>query len=198
MDKFFHSTFDFFLYFFPGACIVSAFLLLDRNFDTLRGFLNITEGDKLVSAIILLLLGYIIGFAIYPIGRKIYKSWGFKLWPKKIHNDVDLSISDKYILIRELSPNNFKYVETWNIFCSMAHNLAVACMVVFVIVIIKVIFIYPGNLLFWIFFCAGMILLFFLFLHRAVVFSIWAADDLNAAIRKLNLLERAEKLPEKN
>lgn len=197
MDKIVHSTFDFFSHAIPGACIVVALRLLDINITNSHMFFETFDNAQIGSAIVLLVVGYVIGFAIYPLGRYVYKSLGFRIWNKKVHRNIsDLHISDKYTLIRELSPNNFKYVESWNMFCAMSHNLAIASLIICTIVLVKVIFLSPDNLAFWIVLIVGLLFIFFLFLHRAVVFSVWATDDLNASIRMLNLVIRAKELPE--
>ena len=137
MDKIFHSTFDFFSHAIPGVCLVSSFYLLDENFESLQDLLIIAEKMKIGSSIFLLLIGYIAGFAIYPIGRYLYKNWGFKIWKRMLAGDITMHISEKYVLVRELSTNNFKYVELWNMFCAMAHNFAVASIVILIIILDK-------------------------------------------------------------
>ena len=79
-------------------------------------------------------------------------------------------------------------------FCSMAHNLAISSLFLFMVCIIKLVVCRPPLFGIW-----GVLLLtalttFFLFLHRAVVFSIWAAHDINATISRLNLIKKAKKL----
>jgi len=193
MDKIFHSTFDFFSHAIPGMFIVAGFYLLDDEINTFNSFLEIATKINVGSAFLCLVVGYAIGFAIYPIGRFLYKRLGFRIWKKEIESNVDLFISNKYVLIREFSPNNFKYVETWNMFCAMSHNLAVATFIVFLLALFKVIFLSPQNYTFWAVFLGSLVFLFFLFLHRAVIFSIWAANDLNATIHQLKLQRRSNK-----
>lgn len=183
MEKLFHSTFDFFCHALPGTIIVLSPLFLGYELNSSKDFLTMANQIQIGSAILIIALGYIIGFAIYPIGRFLYKSLGFLIWKRKIHEDIDQFISDKYVTIREFSPSNFKYVETWNMFCAMAHNLAVASLLIFLMVVLKIILFRPNGLGIWIGVTAALIILFFIFLHRAVVFSIWAANDINATIK---------------
>ncbi|MBK8920476.1 MAG: hypothetical protein IPM81_03065 [Saprospirales bacterium] len=191
MDKIFHSTFDFFSHAIPGFCVLSSFFILDPTLQDAQQFLKLASQMNIGSGVFVLVLSYLTGFAINPIGRKIYKRLGFLLFENKFHKDYKLFISDKFILIREFSPNNFKYVETWNMFCAMAHNLAVASLFVLCITLIKINWQHPGNIEFWRT-VAGLSLVFFiLFLHRAVKFYKWAGDDLNAALWTLQLEERA-------
>jgi hypothetical protein len=187
MDKIFHSTFDFFAHAIPGSCLLAALFVLRTEVDTPAQLLDIADSIQLGSGIFLLVAGYIAGFAIYPLGRALYRSLGFKLWKKKMHHDIPIFISEKYVLIREFSPANFKYVELWNMFCGMSHNLAIASLVLAICCFIKL---GQGGLTqagpWW---ALGIvaIALTLIFTHRAVVFAIWAADDLNATIKQLEL-----------
>lgn len=106
MEKIFHSTFDFFSHALPGLFIIGAFFVLGEDVSTLRDVFNQATQIPLEGGIMLLALGYVIGFLIYPFGRIMYKKIGFRIWNKKIENNVELRISDKYVLIREHSPNN--------------------------------------------------------------------------------------------
>jgi hypothetical protein len=192
MNKIFYSAFDFFTHAIPGFCIIVSLFILDSNLNTSHDFLAKANQFHIGGAVLLLVVGYIIGFGVHPIGRFFYKKIGFKIWNEKILNDVPLFISDKYILIREFSPKNFKYVETWNMFCAMAHNLAVACLLTLIFIIIKVIFIGVPNLYFWLSLGTVTLIFLFLFLHRSVRFSIWAAHEINATVDKLNLVKRGK------
>ena len=192
MDKFFHSTFDFFTHAIPGLLILAFLFLLDPGLKTAHDLLEITGKITAGSGALLLIVSYIIGFAIHPLGRFLYKNVGFFFWRRKILNNVDLFISDKYVLLREYSPANFKYVETWNMYCAMAHNLAVASIIMLLVTLGKIIFQHPSFLAAWIGLAIFALIGVFIFLHRAVVFSIWAAHDINASVKSLNLVERGK------
>jgi len=198
MNKIVYSTFDFFSYAIPGCCLLFACFLLDSRYATASDFLALGESLGLGSFLIILVVGYVLGFAVNPLGRWLYKTLGFRLFRHSFEDVKGLSISDKYVLIRELTPANFKYVETWNVFCAMAHNLAIATLIVFVNTLVKITFFTPPNPGFWIAVAVLSVFLFLLFLQRAVVFSVWAASDINSSIRTLHLLEQAaaKKKPE--
>jgi len=139
------------------------------------------------QGILITIVAYIVGFAASPFGKILYKKWGFKIWPKKVVNNVDMFISDKFVLIREFSPANFEYVERWHMYCSLSHNLAVATLVFFIVSLVQAFVGVIGNPLIWITIAAISLLLFFIFLYNAVIYSIWAQHDLNAAISALGL-----------
>lgn len=196
MDKIFHSTFDFFTHALPGSLLLAALFVLSGQIDHPTQYLELASTLGAGEGILVLAVGYVLGFAIYPLGRALYKTAGFKLWRKQMHHDIPIFISEKYILIREFSPANFKYVELWNMFCAMSHNLAIASLVLALCSFIKL---GQGGLVhtggWWV---LGLVAvgLSLLFLHRAVVFAIWAADDLNATIKRLDLANRHQQTPE--
>lgn len=188
MDKFFNSTFDALTNVIPGSVILASLLVLDSGILTIDDYLLTLNKIELGSAGILIFISYVIGFAISPIGKFLYQKIGFKIWPLKIEDNSNLSISDKFVLIREYSPNNFKYVESWNMFCTLAHNLAISSIVLIVICLIRDIsFDNLGNLTSISIIAAGLAL-FFIFINRAVVFRKWALNDLNTAVDRLELL----------
>ena len=192
MEKLFHSTFDFFNHALPGFCIVISLFILDPNLNTAQDFIAKANEIQIGGGIFLLIIGYIVGFGIHPIGRFMYIKLGFKIWKEKIKNDVPIFIAEKYIMVREFSPRNFKYIETWNMFCAMSHNLAIASLFSFTFTILKISVLKVANIGFWFSFALISLFLFFIFLYRAVKFSIWAADDLNACVAKLKFIERTE------
>lgn len=194
MDKIFHSTFDFFTHSLPGMCVVCALFVLDPSHHTVNDFIEHANDIELGGGVLLLIVSYIIGFAIHPIGRLLYKKVGFRIWKEEIQNDFELFLSDKYALIRELSPTNFKYVETWNMFCAMGHNFAVASLILSTCCVIKILVHQTDEVGFWLTVFIVSTICFFIFLQRAVRFSIWAAHDINSAINSLNLIEKGKKL----
>jgi hypothetical protein len=196
MDKIFNSAFDFFSYAIPGCYMIFAFFILDCRYNSAEDYILMAGKLQVGSGIMILVIGYIVGFAISPMGRYLYKSLGFKLFKNKFDNVEGLSISDKYVLLRELSPNNFKYVEIWNVWCTMSHNLAIASGLIVIFSFLKIIFLETKNISFWLVFATSFVILFFLFVYRAVTFSVWAAGDINSSIKKLHIQARADKLSE--
>ncbi len=187
MDKIFHSTFDFFSYAIPEFYIIVSCFILNPQLETVQQFLDCMGKINVATGSFLLIIAYIIGFSIYPIGRFLYKKIGFAIWRRSIQNDIPLFISDKYVLVRQFSDANFKYIETWNMFCALSHNLVVACLITLMLNLIRIVFLSSSNTGFWLLFMFIQLLLTFIFLRRAVIFSLWAAHDLNATISSLNL-----------
>ena len=193
MKELVQYAFDFFGYVIPGLFVIFSISLIAIPINSLEQVVALTVSFDAGLATVLVVASYVIGFCIYPIGRLLYKTIGFKLFGNRIKNDsnsTNLSVPTKYALIRHYSPVNFKYVESWNIYCAMSHNLMVACLIYCIIALIKV---FEGeNVLFW----AGSIvlglLLFIILTHRAVTYFHWAADDINATISSLDLKEKVE------
>jgi hypothetical protein len=186
MKELIKFTFDFFAHVIPGLFVIFSISLLFITDVSLDVLLKMTGKIDKITATVIVIIAYVVGFAINPFGRFLYRFVGFKLWRNKIVNNVDLFISDKFALIRHHSPANFNYVETWNIYCAMAHNLAFASLCLCLVSVIKIIQQQtdPVN---WIVMALISLILFFIFIQRAVTFYHWASHDLNATISSLNL-----------
>lgn len=208
MEKLINSAFDFFAYALPGFCILASFFILDETLNTSRDFLKLAGELQLGSGIVLLGLGYVVGFAVTPLGRMLYKSFQkspmFVLLEKALKgkhtvyepNETDIFISDKFVLVREMSPSNFKYIESWHVYSLMSHNMAIASLLTVGLSISKIIWCRPTQPDFWWKTAMLAFLLAILFVYSAVKFNIWSTNDQNAAIKRLRLIERAEKLGE--
>jgi uncharacterized membrane protein YdbT with pleckstrin-like domain len=83
---------------------------------------------------------------------------------------------------------NFKYVESWNIYCAMSHNLMVASLFFAAVSIIKIAS--GADTLLWTGALLAGIIIFFILTHRAVTYFHWAAYDINATISSLKLKEK--------
>ena len=189
MDKFFNSTFDALTNVVPGSMVIASLILFDSSLLTIDDIITKLNKIELGSAALLVFVSYVIGFAISPLGKFIYQKIGFKLWPMKATiGNSELSISDKFVLVRQFSQNNFKYIESWNMFCALAHNLAISSLVLLFASIFRITMIDNSNPIIFISLSVISIILFLLFLKRAVIFRIWAINDLNATVDRLELL----------
>jgi len=195
MNNFIKFTFDIFGHVIPGIIILLAISLLTISFDINTDYgmvseiMNNLEGTGKGAFVII--LAYIIGFAVTPFGKYLYRKIGLKLWPNiKLDNDIKMHISDKFILIREYSPANFEYVERWNMYSTLSHNLAVGCLFFFVVGIIKIFKDSNDYIINWILILAVSIIFFFIFIRSALLYNKWAGSDLNSAISALKLREK--------
>ncbi len=201
-------TYDVFSHVIPGMVIFFSLTLLyapiapDELFTWLGTNAKIEAGDGSV----IIIVSYIIGFAVNPFGKYVYQNLGKILWPKKEkekkekkakHNldmkekyNVKMGVSDNFILIREKSPKNFEYIERWFTYCAMAHNLAMASLVLALVSVSKIFKIilnwtsFHGYLNIWLPIFLFSVFLFFVLLNRAVIFSIWGTDDLYATVSR--------------
>ncbi|MBT8264262.1 MAG: hypothetical protein HKN52_11555 [Eudoraea sp.] len=177
-------TYDFFGHVLPGLVVLISLSLLYVDVTNYKELVVLTEGINTGIGTVLVIASYIIGFAINPIGRYVYRTLGFKIWPKKEKNPYKMDVSDKFALIREDSPKNFEYIERWNTYCAMSHNLSIASLLLALVTVYKMIT-DAFNMQIWLPFFLLSVFLFFVLVHRAVVFSIWAKDDVNAALLRL-------------
>lgn len=210
MEKIINSAFDFFAYALPGFCILASFFILDKTLNTSRDFLELAGKLQVGSGIALLGMGYAVGFAITPLGRKLYKKIEKTVFFKWLdrwlegnlsvykENETGLYISNKFVLVRELAPNNFKLIESWHVYSVMSHNMAVAGLLAFILMLLKLAFQRPENAGFWQAAAVVTFILIILFIFNAIKFNIWSANDHNAAIKVLRLPERAQQLAEKS
>lgn len=184
MEKFFHSTFDFFTHALPGILILGSFFLLDDNLDSLDDFVEKANQIRIGGAILILLVGYVMGFACYPIGRFLYKKLG-EIAVKRQQFYRPSELANDYVLVREKSPVNFKYIETWNMFCAMSHNLACWALITLILSLYRFIFSNNNYKIYWGAFSVLMVILFAILIYRAYKFSEWAKADMNATCEKI-------------
>lgn len=198
-------TYDVFGHVIPGMIVFFSLSLLFAPPDLIP-WLDKEAAIEADKGSVIIIISYIIGFAINPFGKYVYQNLGRKLWPKKEKEkkekgtkhkelmkasyNVNFGVSDNFILIREKSPKNFEYIERWFTYCAMAHNLAIGSLVLALVSVIKIITIildmgaYYNYLNIWLSILIFSVFLFFILLYRAVIFSIWGADDLHAAVSR--------------
>ncbi len=187
MDKFFNSTFDALTNVVPGSCVIAVLVIFDASLQTLDDLLARLNQIEFGSAAFLVFISYVIGFAITPIGKFLYTKLGYRIWPLRADQGrSDLTVSEKFVLVRQFSSNNFKYIETWNMFCNLAHNLAFSALLLIGACLYRIIAMESQAGVFLIMAVVAMAF-FFLFLNRAVVFRTWALNDLNATVDRLEL-----------
>lgn len=186
MEKLIEFTFDFFGHVIPGLIILIALSLLLFDIGSLEGLFNQAKSIETSKIPTILLPAYIFGFAANPIGKFLYQKVGKKIWKPKIDDHKEMCPSDKFIMIREESPINFKYIEKWNTYCAMAHNLAVGFLLLFFVVLTKLDFKDSSHIKPWIIIALSSLVLFFVFIQRATLFSTWAINDLNATVKKVS------------
>jgi hypothetical protein len=191
MKELVQHAFDFFGYVIPGLFIIFSVSILAVPINDIDTAISLTKQFDIGLGTVMVIVAYVIGFCIYPVGRFLYKTIGFKLFGNHIledSNQNNLSVPTKYALLREHSPMNFKYVESWNIYCAMSHNLMVASLFFAAVSIIKIAS--GADTLLWTGALLAGIIIFFILTHRAVTYFHWAAYDINATISSLKLKEK--------
>ena len=191
MKELVQRAFDFFGYVIPGLFIIFSLSILAVPINDIDTVISLTKKFDIGLGTVMVIVAYVIGFCVYPVGRFLYKTIGFKLFGNRIlddSNQTNLSVPTKYALLREHSPMNFKYVESWNIYCAMSHNLMVASLFFSVVSIIKMAS--GADKLLWFGALVTGIIIFLILTHRAVTYFHWAAYDINATISSLKLKEK--------
>lgn len=131
METIRYSLFDFFSYLLPGFVLLSAILLapypnLPDNFAS--DLSQFCKGITNFSLIYLVVISYGIGFCLQLGGSLLFRLFervpGLNPVQPRHHGAVSNSV--KLCTIREKSPQNFKYVETWNVLSAFSINLAIS------------------------------------------------------------------------
>lgn len=191
MDKFFNSTFDALTNVLPGAVIIISLFLATPNLSDLVDTITTKSEIGLLTGAVFIFASYIVGFTISPIGKFLYTKIGSKMFNLVKSKNSDITITEKHILVREFSATNFKYIETWNMFCTLSHNLAVGLALTCLISNYRIAVVGDTSSIFIILSISSLIM-FFLCINRAVTFKNWAISDMDAAIEKLHLVEKAK------
>lgn len=182
---------DLFRYALPGVLLISVFSLTLSEIRTSKDILSILWPlIDLKTGIIILFLGYFIGFSIDPIGKLLRYRIVDKVW-KTPSGNVDgkgLTKSERYVLVQHFSPNVANMVETWDMLTGMACNFAVGVLYFIFVAVFKIFQCYPDVIWEW---CRLILFLALplsiLLLYQSYNYQRWAVEDLNAAIKFLNL-----------
>ena len=191
MDKFFNSTFDALTNVLPGAFVL--FVIAFATTQDLQELIVFSKELSLGLGAVLVFVAYLIGFTITPIGRYVFTKLGLKLFPV-VYLDTtktDLTISEKFSLVREHSPSNFRYIETWNMFSTLSYTLSIGFISLAFAAIYKMTLSNADITSLTLILTVSLIFS-LLLLKRASVFKKWAADDMNGCINALYLIEKVK------
>lgn len=191
MDKFFNSTFDALTNVVPGALIL--FVVGFTATQDLQELIIFSKDLNISLGAALVFIAYITGFTITPIGRYVFTKVGLKLFPVVYldNTSAELTISEKFSLVREHSPTNFRYIETWNMFSTFSYSLSVGFIFLACASIYKMTQ-SNSDVLNMILVLIGSIIVTLILLKRSAVFKKWAADDMNGCINALYLIEKGK------
>lgn len=199
MDSLKHRAMDVFRYAFPGILLIFVFTLTISEVKTAKDILEkLMPMIDLKSGILLLFIGYFLGFCIDPIGRQLRYRIAEKIWetPERGSDGRDLNHSDRYVLIRQFSEGNYSLIETWDMLKGMACNFAVGTLCLIIILIFKIYQNYPNVVWEWLRLIPAALILTFLLLYQTRNFERWSVNDMNSTIKMLNLEERAKQINE--
>jgi len=205
MDSIKYRAMDLFRYAFPGILLIGIFALTVCEIRTTKDIFNILLPlINVKNGILILFLGYFLGFCIEPIGRFLRKkiTTRFGKTPKLGDDTSGLSDSEKYVLIIHFSPANHSQIVTCNLLKGMASNFAVGTICLFLIPYFKiwqcfnfntccknVPVISDGSISDWIILPITAILITLLLLDWARHSEKDSVNNINAAIKMLNLKE---------
>lgn len=190
MENIKYGLFDLFAYAIPGSLIiiicyiVNQFNICDNTFE-ITSLLDIDI--KLIIFVTFVVLSYATGYTSSILGdllliivEKIFKQ------PKPKHTS-ELNNSTKYALLRELSPQNFRYVEQWNVLKKMTSNLS------FVILFLNIYLLICMECYKWYYFFFGLVI-FVILISKTWKYHNWAIIDLDNAIHIFDLQNKKNDL----
>lgn len=196
MEKIKLSFFDTFAYLIPGVLILTAIVIpFNSEIKSVSNIPTVFKDINTTQILFVLLVGYIIGIVCNFFGHKLYQiaKW---IWRNEVISQKDYKLADTeiHVLIRELSPNNYAYLESWLGLSNMSHNIAVALIFFFVVSIVKMFQLNFVNIIDWIVLSIISIISMIIFLKRSIRFNNYYKTDRVAAIEILNLVEKAKKI----
>ncbi len=191
MEKAKYSAFDLFGYALPGIyLLLSCFILFDQRVQQLSDILEIVGQFKLNHAILLLVLGYIAGFTFYRLGATLRRWIGKRIWKDTKQFQLEISETEKLVLVRENCPENFKYIQTWFLISGMSANLALGSLVLVVTGITKIIQFGGSQVLQWSGLVAIALFMIYYQIEKSYVYAKWARRELNQSVVTFKLAEK--------
>lgn len=189
------GIFDIFTYLIPGGVMGLCLVIgLDNHVCDLQSINKALEGlpSDISKSIIAIVAAYVLGIICQFFGTVLF--YGVKKYGWKIPDqDFDgLNNAEFHVLLREHSPQNFAYIELYLAQRGMSHNLAFACLLCSAFAAYKPIALDCGSdRWIWVIGAVGLFIFALVFLYRAKMFHEWYYDDGIAAVKKLNLKEKA-------
>ena len=199
MDSIKYSTFDFFRYIMPGVFYLVVVSItvnpLIKDLPSLIEFLSTVDAEMIILMVI---LGYILGFALDPIGLKLV-SIAQKMWVDKLRFNVssNLGATEKYLLVRKNVPDLYVYIEKWFMLAGMSGNLSLGMLLLMLTSIIKIVQNYQSNYWVWVIIFSASSVLSVILLKRGETFTRWANRELHCAIDLFDLEENGLTLDSK-
>ena len=123
MEKLRYSLFDLFAYALPGTLVITSLYVTTLYYDDIPFYSALESmwaGATIYKAIFFILLSYFSGFLMSVIANYLL---ALKEKIKPTGN------SRKFVVIREHSKENFKYIEQWNVLKNFAATLSLTVLI---------------------------------------------------------------------
>ena len=181
MDYLKDRTFELFRYTIPGVFMILVCLMMDHRIASPIDLYEVhLRGAATASILLALFFGYIAGLIVDEIALFLSRTLFSKKLKPVYTSDTKLSLPQKYALLREKSPPNYKNVENHIVISGMCRNLAVGFLLLTTIAIIKII--WQGHLEIWIpVFLIAVLSVICLYV-KSRKFLQWWLQDIDAAV----------------
>jgi hypothetical protein len=184
MDKIRIDFFDILGYIIPGsALLMLSWIALDNQVHSIWQIYQSIHGVDQKTIFIGLFYSYIVGFILHALGNFIY----YQLHRKNKKPITQLSIHDKWTLIREYGEKHIPILERWYALRAFSQNLcAISGICIFLCLYKWHLFGYFEWGLFTFIFIASFIF----FMKRSEVFDKFLENDIESVMNKLKLNEK--------
>ena len=192
MENLKFSIFDIFAYLLPGAVVLAALVLFATpEIGTIAEYINILQNLNLGLGIVAIILAYVSGNVADTFGSWIYYKFGYKVWgeawPKNKH--PRLSLAQQRALVRQYSPENYVYLQTWKTLKTMSHNLSFAFLLILLVSIFRYIRLLSSD---WLVVSCVSLISVIILLKRAHTYDKSHFKEMREIIDVLNLEEKAK------
>jgi uncharacterized membrane protein len=184
------SVFDIFVYLLPGlVCLTAIYIPFNPSITSLAGLAQSFKNIGLSTAVMALIAAYIVGHVADNQGSWLYYKIGCRVWgqphPKVGH--PSLSRAQQRALVRQYSPENYLYIQTWKLLKNMSHNLSFAFLMVMIVSAIRFAQIWSID---WAFLVIVSLIFMWSFLYRSHVYDTWHYKELLETVNGLRLEDK--------
>jgi hypothetical protein len=128
MENLRYTLFDLFSYTIPGGLLILSLILVPsfpEQGSTLNDIRELIGDAGVLMTVLFIVVGYCAGFVLCIIGNYLLSVKEF-FFPIPKPRNINAGNSQKFVVVREKSKENFKYIEQWNVLKNFSSSLSLA------------------------------------------------------------------------
>jgi hypothetical protein len=190
MENVRYSLFDLFAYTMPGAILLTGLVILSKHTppgNLLEALTQLCEKTNPYLAVLFIIVAYVAGFITSLLSSLLmyfFRDIPVFKTPAPIHNP-HLSTSARYVLIRELSKENFKYIETWNVMKRLSANIAM--IILLLLIAGSIVYFNDVNRLKLLLLVMTGLVVSYLLIKNAFMYQRWTVIEMDNCIHQFDL-----------